>query len=358
MSVLKFVNGKNNSRKYLSDVMDYICDPVKTGQQKYVDSVGCFPKHALADMMAVKKVNHKTHGKQGEHFVLSLTPDNPYNNDEFYMELADEIIGYFSKYQCIYALHKDTEIRHLHFVMNSVAYTDGKKFSQSPSDLNNFKLFCNRILDKYKLDLIRTSNPDLRDSTPYTSENGFDFLEVQDDYPEPRKPEVCIDIFPDDDLYEEAPKREVIIRKSDMEYKREVTPMNNYQNNSVYPTYCPTPPDPVPTSLQQYAVAQTTSNAPLNQQLLELDLSNHYIIRGNSNTQMDQMDDMFQRIQSQITDNSVAAAKLCMAMADKLHKAGVSANVRINSSQTFTFDLLDEQERAKPVIDTAVIGSD
>ncbi len=358
MSVLKFVNGPNDDRQYLDATVDYICSRSKTRCDENIRTSGCYAKHPVRDMTAVKKSYHKTHGKQGEHYVLSLTPDNESTSDEQYMELADKIASYFSQYQCVYALHKDTQFRHLHFVMNSVNYTNGKKFSQCHRQLGRFKNHCNDILDEYGFDIIRTSSTDLCDNTSYTLEQGFDFLEILDDYPEPRKEEVCIDIDPDDDPYENPNyKRGYRFNNDSSAFtdEREVSPMNNLYPTYTYPTTFST--SAVTCTQQQTPQLVSSYDSHTNPQAapayptLELDMSTNYVLKAGPQTTHDQLMAMHSKLQSQMPNNSVPQAKLAMAVMNKMQVSGTPCNLKINAAATITFDLDHPKSPDDTIID-------
>ncbi len=97
------------------------------------------------------------------------------------MDIADEIASYFSEYQSVYSVHKDTRHRHIHMVLNSVSYETGKKFSQSKQELNQLKGYFNHVLSDYELDIIKTKTDDILDENPYNFNDGFDFLEIDCD---------------------------------------------------------------------------------------------------------------------------------------------------------------------------------
>lgn len=181
MSLLKIINGANNDKDFIPKIHEYIVDDVKTDKGQLVGTSNCFRKHAVKDFMTVKKLHHKTHGRQGIHMVLSITPDIPENSDEVYMDIADEIASYFSEYQSVYSVHKDTRHRHIHMVLNSVSYETGKKFSQSKQELNQLKGYFNHVLSDYELDIIKTKTDDILDENPYNFDDGFDFLEIDCD---------------------------------------------------------------------------------------------------------------------------------------------------------------------------------
>ena len=63
-------------------------------------------------------------------------------------------------------------------MQNCVSFVDGHKFSQSVSQLNRFKLHCNKVLTKYGFDPIRRPTEDIDDNKKYSFSDGYDFLEA------------------------------------------------------------------------------------------------------------------------------------------------------------------------------------
>lgn len=184
MSIIRHVDGKNNDRDFLEKKKDYITDSVKTDNGELVGSHACIDKHGLKDWYAVKKIHHKSGGKQGEHFALSLTPDNKSVPNSNYTEIAHEVVNeLFSEYNCIFAVHTDSKYRHIHFLVNSVSFTDGRRYHLSKSDLAEMRRKLNRILDNHGFDIICVSTDKMVDDTPYDLSEGFDCLEINDDEP-------------------------------------------------------------------------------------------------------------------------------------------------------------------------------
>lgn len=135
--LLRFINGRNNNRKFLSDMFGYIIDQSKTENGKYIASNGCSHTHILEDMLANKKLHNKTAGKQGEHFVISFYPDRPEVSNAEILNISAEIAEtVYPEYLSVTTLYLDTKVRHTHTLLDSVNAVTGKKFSQSPSALN------------------------------------------------------------------------------------------------------------------------------------------------------------------------------------------------------------------------------
>lgn len=179
--LMRFINGRNNNRKFLSDMFNYVTDQSKTENGEYIAANGCSHNHILEDMLANKKLHNKTNGKQGEHFVISFYPDRPEVSNAEILNIAAEIAEtVYPEYLSVTTLHLDSKVRHTHTLIDSVNAVTGKKFSQSPSALNRIKQKVNNILKKHGFEIITASANDFVDSTDYSDVEGFNFLELDE----------------------------------------------------------------------------------------------------------------------------------------------------------------------------------
>lgn len=179
--LLRFINGRNNNRKFLSDMFNYVTDKSKTDNGQYIAANGCSHTHILEDMLANKKLHNKTNGKQGEHFVISFYPDRPEVSNAEILNIAAEIAEtVYPEYLSVTTLHLDSKVRHTHTLIDSVNAVTGKKFSQSPSALNRIKQKVNNILKKHGFEIITASANEFVDSTDYSDVESFDFLELDE----------------------------------------------------------------------------------------------------------------------------------------------------------------------------------
>ena len=65
--------------------------------------------------------------------------------------LAFQISAYYSQqYQIIFSVHEDTDHWHIHFVMNTVSFVDGKMFSEGPYELAQFKDYVDALIRIYE----------------------------------------------------------------------------------------------------------------------------------------------------------------------------------------------------------------
>lgn len=180
-AILKFINGRNDNRQYLQGMFDYITDPAKTDNGKLIATHGCSCNHPLADNLANKKLHNKTNGKQGEHFVLSFPPSGSGKSPAEIVNVVSNIVAtVYPEYMAVIAVHTDSRFVHAHVLLDAVNAVTGRKFSQSPSDLNRVKQKTNNILKKHGFEIITASANDFVDRTDYSDIEGFDFLELDE----------------------------------------------------------------------------------------------------------------------------------------------------------------------------------
>ena len=127
-AILKFINGRNDNRHYLQGMIDYVTDSSKTDNGRLVATHGCSHNHLLEDILTNKKLHHKSHGKQGEHFVISF---NPHSTDISYVDVLNTVYEIVSKvypeYMAVIAVHTDSKCPHAHVVLDSVNAVSGRK---------------------------------------------------------------------------------------------------------------------------------------------------------------------------------------------------------------------------------------
>lgn len=186
MSIYKRINDSKNDKNAFERMIEYVTKKPYTVWETDVGAIGCRKETALQDMTALQQSFHKNSGRQYDHAVLSITPDFPTLKDSDYMEIGRRIASHCIGHQCVYALHKDTHRRHLHFVWNTISYKDGKRFSMGPPGLNQEKLYINKVLEEYDLDPIRSSPNEMVDTGYHDIRYPAQFLEVYNDIPDDR----------------------------------------------------------------------------------------------------------------------------------------------------------------------------
>ena len=74
MSILKMVNERGTNLQRLYEKVDYLTADSKTDRGHLVGSSNCLSRFTVEEMLAVKKLLHKTGGRMWVEVVLSLTP--------------------------------------------------------------------------------------------------------------------------------------------------------------------------------------------------------------------------------------------------------------------------------------------
>lgn len=176
--ITKFANGKQSSCKQLNHLIKYITNPKKTNQD-FIYGNGLFVDNAFDNMMLVKQLAAQTNGRQYIHWITSFHPDDNIS-PELAHELGREFASGFNEYQWIMATHTDRNHIHNHYVMNSVNSVTGKKFSQSPGDLEKLKKSIDAI---YKQSLLlNCTMPEIyKEENDMYDEDYFEILDEEDD---------------------------------------------------------------------------------------------------------------------------------------------------------------------------------
>lgn len=180
MSILKMVNEKGTEKKRMYAKDDYLTAASKTDNGKLVGSSNCMSRYVVEEMLAVKRVFHKSGGRSWVEGVVSLTPDLKSRTNDEYMEIAREIVSLFPEFQCRYVVHLDSRFRHIHFMLNTVSVWDGHKYTQSPSGLQRIKQQVNDILLQHHFDIIKMGAEEMLDLTDHSEDESFEYLEVDE----------------------------------------------------------------------------------------------------------------------------------------------------------------------------------
>ena len=151
MAITKILNimeseGRNPA-SHLKNALEYIQNPDKTEECVLVGGINCLPDTAFEQMEETKNIFHKTGKRQGDHVIISFSPE-----EKVTAEQAMYVLEHFVKdvlgddYEAVYAVHTDREHMHGHLIWNSVSMTTGKKYN---SPKGNWKNHLQPITNKY-----------------------------------------------------------------------------------------------------------------------------------------------------------------------------------------------------------------
>ena len=138
--VIDYANNPNKTtaKEYLDEdlyaAIRYVENDNKTDHTAFVTGINCSKHNAYHEMVAVKR----RFGERGKNIAYhgyqsfaegEVTPEEAH---QIGVETARKMWG--AKYQVVVTTHLNTDNIHNHFVINSVSFTDGKKFRNSIGD--------------------------------------------------------------------------------------------------------------------------------------------------------------------------------------------------------------------------------
>ena len=113
------------------------------------------PEQAYDQMRLVKEAYHKTEGVQLKHFLLTFSHEEMMRLDfKDLLELGFQVGKVLERYQIVYCIHLDSDYIHMHFVMNTVSFEDGKKYSDGLVGFQRVKDFLEKRFPKWNTQLI------------------------------------------------------------------------------------------------------------------------------------------------------------------------------------------------------------
>ena len=151
MGFLKLIVKQNAGKEYLRNAVNYITE---NADACFYSGINICPEKAYMQMRNVKKYFGKTSGKQLVHFVVCF--NNEVDDITTAKRYARKIVEYYkSRYQILYAIHQ--ELRHtksgyakswfhVHIVINSVSFVDGKMFADNKKDIGRFMEYISKVV--------------------------------------------------------------------------------------------------------------------------------------------------------------------------------------------------------------------
>ena len=138
-------NGKYHDGDAINNVLNYCLNSEKT-PTALVGGWAVTPENAVAEMSTFSKAACKESGLRLRHFVITFDPKT-FHDSEKAFEIAEKCAQYYGDdHQIVYAVHEDKGHVHAHFVMNTVRYTDGKKYRGTQKDLYDFTKYGTNVL--------------------------------------------------------------------------------------------------------------------------------------------------------------------------------------------------------------------
>ncbi|MEH2941312.1 relaxase/mobilization nuclease domain-containing protein [Lachnospiraceae bacterium KK002] len=144
MAIIKAIK---NSHSDIKHIINYVTRKEKTIGKKLCSGFNCSIDTAVTEMNMTKELYGKTGGRTYKHFVQSFSPDEKITAQQAYQIAKEftESCPLFSDFEVVYSTHVDKHHIHTHFVVNSVSFLNGHKFSMSKKDLEDMKKLNNKL---------------------------------------------------------------------------------------------------------------------------------------------------------------------------------------------------------------------
>ncbi len=158
MAVLKIVNNHSKSKAALRKILNYVLKEEKTSESiSYVhgDFIGetISPQTVFDQFMRVKALFGKENGRMYQHGVISWHKDEAIT-PEMALSFGKAFVSkQYPDNQALVCVHIDRDYTHIHFVVNSVSFMDGKMLHWKKSDLQKAKDLSDQLCAKYGLSI-------------------------------------------------------------------------------------------------------------------------------------------------------------------------------------------------------------
>lgn len=143
----------------LRTVLDYTQQDAKTEKQFYVTGINCDIDTACEQMGRTKLQFQKTDGILAFHGYQAFAPGEatPETAHAIGVKLAKELWG--ERFEVVVSTHLDKQHLHNHFVLNSVSFTDGKRYYDNNTTYALMRQTSDRLCREYSLSVIENPKP-------------------------------------------------------------------------------------------------------------------------------------------------------------------------------------------------------
>lgn len=146
MVTVKAISGSYDDQRACANVINYIFQYYKTPN----DLIGGYgaivttTNQCVECFEIVKNIFNKQDGRQLKHIIISF--ERNFNDLNAIYEMAFDFARFFANdYQVVFAVHEDKPCYHIHLVINSVSFKDGRMLDYNYVMDKKFKEFVNTI---------------------------------------------------------------------------------------------------------------------------------------------------------------------------------------------------------------------
>lgn len=147
MCIVKVVNDPFTNYECIFRLTNYALIGKPGKRIRYYGGYNVVLSRADEEIILVKQYFQKTDKRLMRHFTVSF--DDETSAYDAWI-LGWRIAAYYAdRYQIVFGVHENTDNIHIHFVMNTVSFVDGLKYSGGYGALYRFTSYVNRIHKEY-----------------------------------------------------------------------------------------------------------------------------------------------------------------------------------------------------------------
>ena len=138
----------------IENVIEYDADAMKTEQRLYVTGINCDENNAVTEFMNTKRLWKRSGGIAAYHGYQSFAENEVDAKTAFEIgvKLAERLWG--NRFQVVVTTHCNTGHYHNHFALNSVSFTDGKRYYDNKETYRLMREESDRLCKEYGLSVI------------------------------------------------------------------------------------------------------------------------------------------------------------------------------------------------------------
>ncbi len=152
MSIFKIMDHKYRNMQDLENLVNYAIKPEHCIEGTY-GAQGVLKgntEEMYLQMYEIKNYFNKKKGRQAMHFILSFSEqEEKFIGLREALEIGYAVAGYFAGWQIVFGVHTNGEHLHIHFVLNTVSYVNGLKFSIGIAEVQKIQKWIEKMIDGY-----------------------------------------------------------------------------------------------------------------------------------------------------------------------------------------------------------------
>lgn len=143
----------------LNKAIEYICNPRKTKDGLLVDSFGCVPETAAAEMRITANKGTGNGSRAAYHLIQSFSPDDPFTAEQAFeigKRFASQVTD--GRYEYVIATHNDRGHLHNHIILNAVDFVSHRKYQYNNKEKKRIRDISDKLCNENRLSVIEMTS--------------------------------------------------------------------------------------------------------------------------------------------------------------------------------------------------------